>query len=357
MTYRVRERLAFWVDQALVISIAITSIWFASRIGYREAIRFARYEELRKARNQVRAVEHELALNEYAMRRALENWDSDDFYRVHVVTRAFNRAKESDEIYLLHPDTTSAISDAYDERLSKAIANIHTSGRSDARFIALDLYEQLEIMEAARPLLEKDIGKIEEEMRRFGREDVSASVPEAPAEPLEPTGEEEQAAAFSPSTGWESGAGKPYAGAVVPAFRTSHLTVPALPKGPLLITWRASMPGRKPAKIWIYGYRKLPPLVDLREEDGEGWKRFYSGESGEIAFVLCHPVDSGEGQIVDPNQPVGWRWAFMAVEDDKGNRYPVREPATWRIGKKEDASKFLAKPSSKALVLPKGYLR
>lgn len=42
MSYKTRERLCFWIDQTLTLSIAVLSIWFASRIGYGEAVRFTK---------------------------------------------------------------------------------------------------------------------------------------------------------------------------------------------------------------------------------------------------------------------------------------------------------------------------
>ncbi len=358
MNYKSRERIAFWIDQAIMFSVALTSIWFASRIGYREAVRFARYEELRKARNQMRAVEHELALNEFAIRRALERWGSEDFDNIHFVVRAFERAKEADEIYLLDPDTTSALSEVYGDLLESTVAGIRKRGPSDTRYLAQDLYELLERIETARPLLEKDIDLLEREMKLVGKEDMSESVSPPHVSAEESSKEEGAAIVREASPLWEKGDRKPYTKRVPEMYRTSHSVVPAAPGGPVFVTWGANLPsGRQPARLWLLGFRKMPwKPPSGAEEDAEHLAQLCAGLARDPAFVLVHPISSKTGEFIDPNRPIGWRWLIVLVEDDAGERHPVREPVSWRIGEKPNVPQHVGKPSEKALVLPKGYL-
>lgn len=354
MKYRSRERIAFWVDQVIIFLVTVASIRFASRYGFSEAVKLARYEELRKARNQVRAVEHELALNERALQRGLARWNGTDFDRLHLNRRAFDRMSEGDELHLLDPDTTTALTELYGESVVEAMKEHKDRSPQGIAFVTQKLYLLLDQFEDARVLIEKDIRKIEDEMKTYGLADVSATL--APvSDPEESNSDRLSALGLPPSPGWGKGS-EEYKGRAYGLGDKMHLINPAYPRGPTLIEWKAPDAVKKPVRLWVYGYRRCPFPDGLSESrHADRIRAIHSGTAQDPVFVLNIPITGRSGQIVDPNQPVAWRWLLVAVEDEGGDRCPVREPVSVAVGGGEPM--FERKPTDKALVLPKGYMR
>lgn len=359
MTYKARERTAFWVGMAIATAITFFSIWMASRIGYREAVRFTRYEEIRKSRNLLRSMERELATNEEGLRRGVEDWDREEFRRVRVMTRSLERARESDEYFRLNQETLGTIAEAYGPSLDQTLDRIDKDRTEDnVRLFARNLWFHLEKMERARDLLNRDLIRLGEELKSGGVEDLFQTIPCPPDLIPELTKEEAAVCERSASPGWVAGPSSPYAGPVGANQDLSfsrHLAVSVLPRGPIVLAFRGSV--RKPVRLWLCFCDRAPFDGTLfAGRDDEAIRRLLSGDAGEGSFVVSHPMDQAQGHVIDPHRPIGWRWVFAVLEDQSGERRPVADLVTWKVGKDEPA-RFRLKPSDKALVLPKGYLR
>ncbi len=357
MSYKAKERASFWIGQIIAAGIAFLCIWIASRIGFREAVRFTRYEEMRKSRDLMRSMERELSSNERALRRALEDWDSEEFRRVHVGTQSLDRAKESDSYLRLNLRTLKALSESYSGDLRETVEQTRrATGETAVRREARDLWIHFERMERTRPLLE-------EEIRRFEKEFGAGGI-EVPFQPLlwpvepppEPTAEEERWMR-APASMERLPAGGVYEGNLTPAqdLGVRNLAVAVLPRGPLALTYKAQLsPDRKPARLLLCFTARLPFESGVfAGRDDERLRRLLAGDAGEGSFAFALPVDQPTGEIVDPNRPIGWRWAYALIEDQKGERRPA-ELSTWKIGREERA-KYRIRPSDKARVLPLGY--
>lgn len=356
MSYKARERASFWLGQIIAAGIAFLCIWVASRIGFREAVRFTRYEEMRKSRDLMRSMERELASNERALGRALEDWDSDDFRRVEVVTQSLERAKESESYLRLNLRTLKALSESYSGDLRETIEQIRReTGDLSVRREARDLWVHFERMERTRPVLEEDL-------RRFEKEFGSGGV-EIPFQPLvwptdpppDPTAEEERWMK-APATMERIAAGGVYEGSLTPAqdLGVRTLAVPALPRGPVVLTYKVQLtPDRKPTRLLLCFSTRLPFESGVfAGRDDERLRRLLAGDAGEGSFAFVMPVEGTSGEIVDPNRPIGWRWVYALIEDQKGERRPVTELSSWKIGRE---GKYRIRPSDKAHVLPIGY--
>ncbi|MBI2901090.1 MAG: tetratricopeptide repeat protein [Planctomycetes bacterium] len=370
MKLKTKERLAFGIEQAFMLAGAIASIWFASRIGYQEAIKFTRYQEVRRVRDLLRSMDHELAINERAVRRGLEDWTSDEFRGLHVVSRSFRRGKEGDDLFFLNYDTVRVMSDAYGELFQKALNQIREQGGGPIfRPNAVILTYQLDLLEDARPKLQDDIGRVEQEMHKLGGRDVSKPKQWPPDPVPEPDAEESAALKLPASTIWGRGAGARYAG-LLQDFAWVHLAVAARPRGPVLISFRLNLSAESmPVRVWLCFRRKSP--IDLTQIlhakiDEEELRAIFTGEEDANSFVMSYPLDAASvrpagrdsvevsGDIVDPNRLAGWRWLYVLLEDAAGQRHVVRGVTTWKIGP-DDPWKFSAKVPDGALVLPVGY--
>lgn len=355
MSYKAKERASFWLGQIIAAGIAFFCIWIASRIGFREAVRFSRYEENRKSRDLMRSMERELASNERALGSALEDWDSDPFRRLQVVTQSLERAKESESYLRLNLQTLKALSETYSDALRETVEQIRretddTSVRREAR----DLWIHLERMERTRSLLEEDL-------RRFEREFGSGGV-EIPFQPLvwptepppDPTAEEERWMK-APASAERLAAGGVYEGNLTPAqdLGVRNLAVAALPRGPMALKYNIQLtPDRKPVRLLLCFSTRLPFESGVfAGRDDARLRRLLAGDAGEGSFAFVVPLEGTTGDIVDPNRPVGWRWVYALIEDQKGERRPVTELSSWKIG----PGKFRLRPSDKARVLPIGY--
>lgn len=362
MTYRTRERLAFWLGQAITAVIAFATIWFASRLGYEEAIRYARYEEARKTRNRLRELDRELASNEQAIRAALEDWDGPGARNVTLNWVAYDRAKESDEYFLLDPQTTYALSQAYADWIRSAIEKIRNRTLATYRTHALNLSLFRERIEDSRPRLKQDLDKIEADVRRLrgGKPEVGVDPPEWPVPSRPPPTDDELAATkLAVTPGWARGAGGRYLGPLEDLSIGRHVAVPVAPRGPAILTW--TMPllpdGRKPARLWLCFTSRAPfeRAYSARRHEEE-LRKIYSFEVPGDPRVLNVPVESREIDVVDPNLPLCWRWVYGFLEDDAGQRFPLSQMHAWKVGGGRGSS-YLRLPGPQTIVLPVGYLQ
>ncbi len=359
MTQKARERCAFWVDILLGCAITFASIVVASRIGFREAVHFARFEETRRARDLLKAVEREMAGNERALRLALEDWDADAFRNVHVVTSAFERACESEEFFLLDAESTGAVTEAYAPSLLLAIAEIRKEGGGRlSHAYARQLAFHLDQFEDARPLLAGAVARLDEELGEVERMDLWRSVvwrdePAARSTPFEDT-----VAALPATRGWTRDPPTAYNGPLEDFLVSQHLAVVSLPRGPVALTFSAGDDDSgTPVTLHLCFAQRAPFLRAVRPGglDDVRLRRLLEGDSGPGGFVLSIPYASLTGQVVDPNRPVGWRYVYALLEDAKGARHPVEHLRTWKLGD-DPARRFLLDPADDALVLPQGYL-
>ncbi len=349
-----RARVAFWSDQLVGILIGVVSIFAASRIGFAKAVNFARIQEVRRTRDLVRTLDHELAVNEVALRKALAAWDSEDFGFLHLTTRANDKAKQRNEYFLVDPATALAVQSVYAPHMKRTLENVRKQGTGPAaRYHALDLTVQLERIEAARPLLEKEIARLEEALEAAGLHDRSERKPAAAPPAGEPSAEEKALLALPASEGWKRGP-VPYAGAVEEDLTALKLGVAPLGCGPAYISWSANLPpGKKPVRVILTFWDKAPPPYEHRMRAGvvdEAIRKFLGGEGG--SFTLSREWTEMQGEVVDPNRPIGWRWVTIVVEDDAGGRRAL-EPLCGKAGR-DEPRKHWWKPGEKALVLPKG---
>ncbi len=371
MTYRTRERFALWVDVFLTVATTVASVWFASRIGSREAIRFSRNEEARKSRDLLRALENELSLNERTLKLALEDWDSREFRRLQIVSPAFARAQEAEELFLIDPQTWTAMVEAYGRRLEESIVALRKNGTgSGAHRHVVWLWYHAERLQAARPMIEKDIAGIEARMRQIGVVDVSVTHTwKAEGAPTWSDGEEE-ASRLASSPGWERQGNARYSGALRERdfgqhkiFYPGHLCNPVKTAGPAIISLPRTLPSdRRPSRLWVYLSATCPLPAEEAVSSHRSPEEVRRVLSGQLpgTLVLCHPLPADanpELSIVDPNRPLGWRWAYFAIEDDAGELHLVRGPSTWKVaGRAGSPSSFRVPLPGGALVLPKGYL-
>ena len=359
-----KRRLEFGIDQALTIAITVASIWYASRIGYREAIRFSRYEDVRETRAWMNAIDRELASNEEALRRALEEGSVAGRRNVHVAVRAFERGKDSEQFFALDRRTLGALQQAYADRAGQA----QESG-AGLRSQALVLMWRLEKCEQARPLLAEDLRRLSDQLRRDGPDDPLPGAQLRSAGLRESTPDERAVTGRAASSGFVRPAAGRYDGPLKP-FGWTHLAVPAVTGGPVLIDYSVRLPAdRTSARLWLI-FRATCPLDWDQEllpgQDDQALRRLFSGEGD--GFVLQCPLDTANadrpdagsvsvaGQILDPNRPAGWRWLYVLVEDDRGTRHPADFLVTWQVGM-ENPDRLCRQPSPDALVIPRGYLR
>lgn len=361
-----RARIHFWIDQALILVVTIASIWFASRIGYREALRFARYEEIRKSRNLMRAMENEMNVNERQLRIALEDWDSHGFRDYQPVTSSFERAKGSDEFFLVHPDTWVAMSDAYGPSFQNVIDLLRKSGTGEiVQIVARWFWAHVEKFEKARPLLERDIATVEARMREFGIEDVSIAKEWPPLPKAEPSPAERRAMDLPTSEGWTRSGPEAYGGTTLD-FSFEFFAVPARPRGPNLIQISTSFSGnRRATRLWVCLSSACPIPAGASYRVGQDAADLFAMYSGRGDVILTIPLNiepvngytKVELSLVDPGAPAGWRWMYLMVEDDTGERQVIRHPGMRKISGEDNPRKFDAVVPEGALVLPRGYLR
>lgn len=359
MSPKAQERLAFWLGQTITAFIAFGSIWIASRIGYEEAVRHAQYEDVRRTRNRIRELDRELETNEHALNQALEDWDSDAFRRFALDSHAYDRARESDEYFLLDPETMAALSRAYAPWIRKSIEGIREQGGGPPfRTYALNLTLLLERIEAARPLLRRDLDRIELELvdLRRGRSEVTTQpLGWPPPDPTKWSDDEQAVARSAASPGWQRGIGEKYSGPLQEMGIALYATVPVARRGPTVLQWsRSILPeGRTPARLWLCFSNRAPFERGFHpKRDEEALRRIYSFDVPGDPLVLRIAVDSLVTEIVDPNAPLGWRWVYGFLEDNAGQRYPLRHIEAWKIGS-EGAWKFQREAPVNAIVLPR----
>lgn len=361
-----RARVHFWIDQALILVVTVASIWFASRIGYREALRFARYEEIRKSRNLMRSMENEMNVNERQLRIALEDWDSHEFRDFQPVTSSFDRAKSSDEFFLVHPDTWVAMSNVYGPSFQSMIDLLRKSGYGEVvQIVARWFWAHVERFEKARPLLERDIAAVEARMREFGIEDVSIAKTWPPLPKVEPSPAERRAMELPTTPGWTRSAPESYGGPMHD-FAFDFFAVPARPRGPNLIQISTSFTdNRRATRLWVCLSSTCPIPAGIAYRVGQDVDDLASMYAGRGEVILTMPLDIApvnrftkvELTIVDPNAPAGWRWMYVMVEDETGERHVIRHPGMRKVSGEDDARKFDAVVPEGAIVLPRGYLR
>ncbi|MBI2901089.1 MAG: hypothetical protein HYY17_12960 [Planctomycetes bacterium] len=387
MTYRARERLAFWIEQACALGIAVASIWYAARIGYTEAVRYARYDELRKERNLLRAMEGELAFNEESLRRTLRDWDHRALQRGHVNAPCFQALRESKEYVLISPDTWEAVTRAYEGILEADLDpefRFRGRGVDGAYHRPAFLAFKAEQFRDARALIEKLIARTDERMRGFGIHDPFPPKRTQP-EPVPPRDAEEEGFARRPaSPGWGTGAPEKYEGPVGiyrserrETVDSSSLCVPARARGPVVIEYALSLPKeRRPARLWLFLTERYP--LEWRahdpKADEETLRALVTGKLGGRTTVLNYPLSpptsdiehrpqysfNWGGQILDTRDPLPWNWAYVTVEDDQGHFYLALSITAWKIKRKTDPDDdwklnnvlFRTRLSPHVLVLP-----
>lgn len=371
MRYLARERLALWVDVLLSVATGIASVWFAVRIGSQEAIRFSRYEEARKSRDLLRAMENELNLNERTLNRALDDWDMRTFERVQVVSPAFTRARDSEELFFIDPQTWTAMTLAYEKTLQEVLEVLRMRKADAFTFTQMRyLRYHAELLAAARPLLERDIASIEDRLRRLGTPDVSAPYRWDPDPPPTWSPEEEEAARRPATKGWTREGAAVYSGPLqdhwdgnYKHFNWGALHLPPKTAGPVVVTISTPLErGTKLARVWVYLAQTCPisPADSVEAvRNPDGMRRLLAGRWPGVTALSC-PVRSEEHYVkitlVDPNRPIGWKWAFFAIENDQGERSIPNGVQVWKVGRQEDYARISTRAPEDAIVLPVGYL-
>jgi len=356
-----RERIAYWGEVIVACSMTIVAIVVASQLGYREALNFARLEEQREEFNAMRSMERELASNENAIRRALDDWSGNSMRFLHVVTASYDRAKESDAYFRLDPETASELSGIYGGWVPRTIEGIRKHGPGPIfRVYAANLELTLEKIERARPLVARDVARLAAQLKAAGVEDPMTEIA-WPVEPVPaPTATETEAMNRRTTDGWTRGAPPEYKGALAPFHIGRYTAIAARPRGPVLLRFKNSRPpeGRRPVRLWLaFSDRAPTDRAHTPGQDDDDLRKFFA--CGGASFVLSIPWTEWQADILDPNQPAGWRWAYGFLEDDAGDRHFLYMFEAWKIagGPKDVAWGHFAEPSDGALVLPKGYLK
>lgn len=388
MSYKGRERLAFWIEQVCGLSVAVLSVWYAARIGYTEAIRFNRYEELRKTRNMLRALEDEAAFNERECRQALSDCTLNQLNRTSIVAPSFQNVRESKSYLYFSPGAWCSISDAYEGILDADAKEDMLRLRMEGGSYAPALFRlKAEQLGKARTMLRKEVELVEARMRVFGSVEPSLPKPPRPVPPPILTEEETGIGRRPPSPGWGKGPPARYEGPIVLpegppplSLNFGHLATPMRDRGPVIIDFLIEgIPAdRRPARLWLYFSRTAPYDLEARftlPQDEGTLRELLTRPSGAGAFVLNHPLDPDalgfvagnppkwSGQALDTNEIIGWNWVFAVAEDDVGtmrflrftsgpkvNRVQDKDP---RLMRRDDFREVL---SPHAIVLPLGYL-
>lgn len=338
MTGKGKARLAFWTSQLVMLTVTAGGIWFASRIGYDTAIDYNRAEELRHARNLMVMVERELAVNRRSLERALDDWSGDDFLDLHVVRRAYDLARGSDEFFRLGGDAVRALADAYAPTLGQVEDKIRAREVGQVSMLyATVLRHHLEAMEAAATAVRAGIVALEAKMADLGLDDHTPPPALDVRLPDTVTADEQAAAARPSSPGW--GAVTPYAGPLETLSFDAHLATAARPRGPTVLGWMGT------GKRLIVCTSDRQPFEELAPgEDDDRLRALYAcAAPGETGVAIDLPAEQGE--IVDPRTPIPWRWAYLLIEDETGARHPVEQP--------QSHAARAADPATPTLVLPR----
>ncbi len=366
MVKRTKERIAFWLEQVVLIGVTVASIFYASRIGYEQATRFSAWRELQQTQLILLSARQELTLNRDALYSALQDWDSQAFTDLFVSTQAFNRVRDSDQYFHLASDTIERLSQAYAPSLQQVLESMQKQvGGPASRLYARILRHHLERMERAIPALDHELATQREKLEAY-EISLSDSWVEWRSTNLEmnrttPTSTT-VSIKLSSSPDWSALRPHAYTGDLPVMNWTQASTVPRT-SGPLIWSYsvsRSELGGADAAKIILVLSREAP--LDMGETAaGDKLSELFSGRiEGVDAIVLSHPLapsDSRriEGEIVDPNPQFDWRWAYLLIEDSDGNRYPVSYLDGWRLGQGK-AWQYWREPSENALTLPVGYL-
>lgn len=362
MSKRATQRVAYWIEQTIAIALTVASIWFAARIGYREAVRFAAYQDLRTTRDTVVGLEQELAVNRRALARAVQDLDGEALRRLSMSTRRFEAAKQSDAFFKLDRDALNALSDAYGGSMARLLSEMRerqATGGETMRAHARTLVFMLERMEEGAPKLRAAVEALAARTREMvGESDdplPTYTWPEDPPPALDPS--LEPAMAMTPSEGWTRAEPGPYPGEVTTVYFGDTM-VPSHRIGPNVITWSVRLPeGRTPARLHVVFTSRAPVRRGESLVAGVDEERLRALLGGQLpgARIMTHDVSKTRGQVVDPNFP-DWRWVFVLVEDDAGDRVPARIDV-WKAWDKDQGHRHRLAPEAGALVLPKAPAR
>jgi|GEM_PF-2574482 len=366
MVKRTKERIAFWLEQVVLIGVTVASIFYASRIGYEQATRFSAWRELQQTELILRSARQELKLNRDALYSALQNWDSVAFTDLFVSTQAFNRVRDSDQYFHLSSNTIEQLSLAYAPSLQQVLQAMQEQvGGPSSRLYARILRHHLERMERAIPLLDDELATQTNRLQAYEIGVTDSWIEWRPATPpmLQPSPTSTTASTdLSSSPDWSALATHRYTGDLPTMNWTQVSTIPRT-SGPLVWSYsvsRSELGGADPARIILVLSREAP--LDMGDTAaGNKLSELLSGDVGGVnAIALSHPLapsDSRriEGEIVDPNPQFDWRWAYLLIEDSNANRYPVSYLDGWRLGQGK-AWQYWREPSENALTLPVGYL-
>lgn len=358
-----KERIAFWLMQVVTVFVTVASIWFASRIGYEEAVRFSQWEAVRHERNLLRAAEHELVLNERALRHALSDLGSESFRNVYVVTRAYDRVRQGDGFLELDRAAVLALSKAYSSTLAESIEKVH-QGETGSVLLgyARTLTRHLEHMEESIPLVQAEVEALDAKLSVFGVPDIPLRLSTSPHPPAAELSEVEvEALGRTATPGWKHGASpSPYTGELREKIYWDSPIVPPQLRGPVVIEFNGRhLPRERKVKRVFLCFAQRAPLPVWTEVDEPWQRRALAGDNGPGSFVMELELPKDDRlqiyEILDPNPELGWRWVYLVLEDDLGVRSAAKF-SIWKVGEKNDGWHLKTKLTpERLLVLPKGY--